>query len=102
MLHIIQKQAKDKNDEDNLNPKGKVMIEFLLHTTQVSQCLYVCTSHMVHTTQPINNKGNEDNLNLVMQGNDGVLTSQTTHETLQQVHVSHNTRTIDDKNDKYN
>jgi len=36
MLHIIQKQAKDKNDEDNLNPKGKVMIEFSLHTTQVS------------------------------------------------------------------
>jgi hypothetical protein len=57
---------------------------------------------MVHTTQPINNKGDENNLNLVMQGNEGVSTSQTTHETLQQVHVSHNTRTIDNSNDKYN
>jgi hypothetical protein len=57
---------------------------------------------MVHTTQLVNNKGDENNLDLVMQGNDGILTSQKTHETLQQIHASHNTRTIEDKNDKYN
>jgi hypothetical protein len=39
MFHIIQKQIKDKNDEENLNPKGKVMIEFLPHATQASRHL---------------------------------------------------------------
>lgn len=31
MLHITQKQAKNKNDEDNSNPKGKVMIYLTQH-----------------------------------------------------------------------